>query len=69
MADITMCDGTGCPRKAQCYRYTARPSQRQSYFAKVPLNVDGSCDHFWTSEEVAPQKDLTAPGSEEPSLG
>jgi len=32
MPDITMCDSVECPRKNECYRYTAKPSEyRQAY--------------------------------------
>ena len=52
MADISMCEGTGCPRKMQCYRHTAPVSQyRQAYFTTVPVKPDGSCDHFWDNKE------------------
>ena len=59
MADITMCSGEGCPRKKQCYRYTAPKSNFwQSYFAKVPLRKDKkgkiTCEFFWKDER--PQK-------------
>lgn len=56
MADITMCNGTGCQVKESCYRYTAPVNeQRQSYFTEVPLYYDHdtgmeSCDYFWERE-------------------
>lgn len=47
MPDITMCSGTDCPHKENCYRYTAKPSEfRQSYFVEPPIK-DGKCDHYW----------------------
>jgi hypothetical protein len=37
MADITKCNGEGCPWKAGCYRFTAKSSDdRQSYFSESP---------------------------------
>lgn len=37
MSDITMCYGTHCPLREECYRYTAKPSSVwQSYFYRVP---------------------------------
>jgi hypothetical protein len=33
MADITMCTGTGCPLREQCYRYMAEPSEHWQSFA------------------------------------
>ena len=51
MADITKCHGDMCPKKDQCYRYTAVSSEyRQSYFVVPPLKSDGSCEHFWKDE-------------------
>jgi hypothetical protein len=53
MPDITMCDGTNCPHKEKCYRYTANPSEfRQSYFAEPPIK-DGKCDHYWGEQSEA----------------
>lgn len=47
MADITMCNGDGCPIKQICYRFTATPDEnRQSYFVDSP-NDGLLCDHFW----------------------
>lgn len=53
MPDITMCDGKGCPLKQNCYRFTAKPNERQSYFAEAPWERDGRskyCAHFVTDE-------------------
>lgn len=44
--DITMCNGDNCPVKKKCYRYTAKPSEYQSYFIEAPFK-DGKCDHYW----------------------
>lgn len=53
MPDITMCEGTDCPHKEKCYRYTAKPSEfRQSYFAEPPIK-DGKCDHYWGEQAEA----------------
>jgi hypothetical protein len=47
MADITMCPGTNCPQKENCYRFTAKPSEyMQSYFMEAPIK-DGKCDMYW----------------------
>jgi len=46
MPDITMCHGEGCHAKEQCYRFTAKPSDYQSYFMTPPIK-DGKCDHYW----------------------
>lgn len=48
MPDIAMCEGTGCPHKEGCYRYTATPSEfMQSYFMTPPIDENGKCDHYW----------------------
>ena len=54
MPDITMCNGNNCPVKKKCYRYTAKPSEYQSYFIEAPFK-DGKCDHYW--EIVKPKAD------------
>ena len=47
MPDITMCKGTNCPKKNECYRFLATPSEyRQSYFIDPPYEKD-KCDEFW----------------------
>ncbi len=53
MPDITMCRGEHCPKKEDCYRYTAAPSlQRQSYFVKPPCEGKSytECEYFWSKE-------------------
>lgn len=64
MADITMCFGMGCPLKEQCYRYTAKADEYQSYFVGLPYlrlvddngdiieNPDPhKCKQFWNNKE------------------
>ena len=50
MADITMCRGEHCPRAAKCYRHTATPSERQSWFTVAPGEFhtpwEFSCEEF-----------------------
>ena len=63
MPDITMCPGTGCPYKETCYRYTAKPSDWQSYFSIPPIK-DGKCDMYWgeNAEAIFNQlKDIVKP--------
>jgi hypothetical protein len=55
MPDITMCTGEEssrkCPHREQCYRFTAKPSKhRQSYFARLPLKGDETCESLWPLE-------------------
>jgi len=47
-----MCEGLTCPRKQQCYRYTApKNDYRQAYFSQMPLEKDNSCEHFTDNSE------------------
>lgn len=46
MPDITMCLGTDCRAKEKCYRFTAKPSDYQSYFMKPPIK-EGKCEYYW----------------------
>ena len=51
MADITKCHGDMCPKKEQCYRYTATSHEfRQAYFMTTPIQSDGTCTEFWKDE-------------------
>ena len=55
--DITMCKGTDCPLKENCYRFTAKSNDvYQSYFVDPPIK-DGKCDMFWgeTQKEILNQ--------------
>ena len=45
MADITMCTGEGCEARVTCYRFTAIPHERQSYFIGVP-DINGGCEYY-----------------------
>jgi hypothetical protein len=49
MADITMCEGTNCPFKKECYRFTAPVNEdRQSYFINTPYNKETKeCKYLW----------------------
>ncbi len=48
MADITMCKGTKCPLKKECYRFTALEGIYQSYFVTPPYDkVKKECDCYW----------------------
>lgn len=46
MPDISLCRNATCVLKYKCYRYMAKPSERQSYSTFFP-KVDGSCDWFY----------------------
>ena len=56
MPDISMCKGTGCSKRNNCYRYRAQPHpNRQSYFAKPPKKPDGRCDYYWSCKNYDPE--------------
>ena len=47
MPDITMCAGGVCPKKQDCYRYTANPSYLQMYFVNPPYDAkEQDCNYF-----------------------
>jgi hypothetical protein len=50
MPDISMCSGRDCPMKQNCYRFTAKASDYQSFFMNPPIKEDGTCDYFWNNE-------------------
>jgi hypothetical protein len=68
MPDITMCANTHCKYNHECYRYTATPSFRQSFYMHDVRNDDGTCDQFWpiTSRERRADAILAA-RTEQPS--
>lgn len=45
MPDISMCRNRECKVREFCYRYTAKPSDRQSYAVFEP-NKEGKCEYF-----------------------
>jgi hypothetical protein len=61
--DITKCEGTDCPIKASCVRYTTPPDEhRQSYFSFSPgeVNDDGvyKCEMYWGDAQERIMKQL-----------
>lgn len=46
MPDITMCANVDCPKRGECYRFRATPSERQSYSNFKPDEVTGVCNAF-----------------------
>ena len=66
MSDICKCEGTGCPFRDSCYRFTAEANPyRQSYFMEVPLKwLDASyklpviphCEEYWEYPRVVDSK-------------
>jgi len=51
MADITKCNNTKCKIKDECYRYTCKGSDWQSYQNFEPKETDGKigCEFFMES--------------------
>lgn len=58
MPDITMCKGTNCPVSTRCRRYTATPSDMQSWFTEVPFH-NGECDFYWGEQSESIWEQLT----------
>lgn len=62
MPDITMCPGSEgivkCPKRNECYRYTAKPSEyHQSFFMGLPMNKDKTCGYFWDNKPYQKKED------------
>lgn len=52
MPDISMCSGDNCPIKAECFRFTAVPSEYvQAYFTAVPYDEKTGCEFFWDNKD------------------
>ena len=47
--DGTKCEGTNCPLKEKCYRYTAKANKYyQSYFTEIPYDFKTKkCEYLW----------------------
>lgn len=45
MADFAKCRGVGCDQRQYCLRYTAQPSQQQTYFTLEPMEGPNECDY------------------------
>lgn len=51
MPDISMCANQNCPKRNECYRYTATPNPlRQSYGDFLPKPGDDQCEYFWPND-------------------
>lgn len=44
MPDISMCNNNVCPKRYNCFRYMAQPSQRQ-VFSKFEFETNNSTGH------------------------
>lgn len=47
MPDISMCLDHECPSCRDCFRYTAVPSERQTYGGFKHNELAGRCGYFW----------------------
>lgn len=54
MADISMCEGTGCPKKQKCWRFKAPVNKyKQAYIVGIPYNKKTKkCDMFWEFKSI-----------------
>lgn len=50
MPDIAMCNGAGCFKKDACYRATAIPYSRQTFFS--PTERGDACKYYVPNETV-----------------
>ena len=65
MPDISMCNGNGCKRKDECYRYRATPDPYwQAYGNFDELIADGECKAFWSIEGRGIKPDVMKGGVE-----
>jgi len=46
MTDISKCEGPGCDRKEQCYRFTAPANEFYQSYIKPPV-VGADCEYYW----------------------
>lgn len=43
-----MCRGDDCPMKQGCFRFLAKPDERQSFFVLVPYSpMFNKCEYLW----------------------
>lgn len=59
MADISKChghsEGTVCRVREQCYRFTAKASDYQSYVEPVDFQAVDGCENYWPNEDRNPK--------------
>jgi hypothetical protein len=51
MPDLTMCWDNECPFKRDCYRFTAKKSENQSWFLETPRKGK-DCEYFWANYKI-----------------
>ena len=62
MPDIAMCTGVDCIDKEKCYRFTAKPSTRQSMFIGTPRAESGDCEYMLPTDGVKPKESFAYGG-------
>jgi len=50
MSDISMCENETCPKRAQCYRFTAKPTPYRQAYGDFTPDERGECEYFWSNE-------------------
>lgn len=53
MPDISMCQNMTCPKKENCYRFTAAPGRYQSYTSFTP-DEKGECSYYMPNRDIQP---------------
>ena len=63
MADISMCHNDGCPRRNNCYRYTAPVNEHWQVYATFPDEGDSydECEHFVDNKDYRNSKHTATP--------
>jgi len=53
MVDISMCGNEKCPRRKNCYRFTAEPNQHWQTYGSFPAEGDSfdECEYFWNNKD------------------
>ena len=48
MPDISKCNGTNCPLKETCYRYTSEPNEHWQAYGDFSYNEEtNECEYYW----------------------
>ena len=47
MPDISMCKNKDCPKRKDCYRFTAKPDEFAQSYGNFKWKKGEGCDYFW----------------------
>ena len=64
MPDITMCINLKCPHNTSCYRFLAKPAERQSYsdFQTNPIySTQDNCQYYYPIQSLPEDIPLNKP--------